>query len=159
MTEPPRFGRLERLRGNGRWVTTKRFYTRQLEKGKLRYVHTKGNPATDSFRFVVSVQGIVAAGDVAEDGPSGAVSANDHLAKDTFNINIISNTIRPKRQVSGVILSYVEFCWVGKEMQQGHLMWLSWAVVVGQLVEQSLQIIFHIKCLLYNYNDVLKGRK
>ena len=104
MTEPPRFGRLERLRGNGRWVTTKRFYTRQLEKGKLRYVHTKGNPATDSFRFVVSVQGIVAAGDVAEDGPSGAVSANDHLAKDTFNINIISNTIRPKRQVSGVIV-------------------------------------------------------
>ena len=59
VTEPPRYGRLERLRGNGRWVTTKRFYTRQLEKGKLRYVHTKGNPSTDMFKFVVSVQGMV----------------------------------------------------------------------------------------------------
>ena len=101
VTEPPRYGRLERLRGNGRWVTTKRFYTRQLEKGKLRYAHTKGSPTTDYFRFVVSVQGLVAAGDQNEDGPGGAVvSSNEHLAKDTFTINIISNTIRPKRQVT-----------------------------------------------------------
>ena len=100
MTEPPRYGRLERLRGNGRWVTTKRFYTRQLEKGKLRYVHTKGNPSSDFFRFVVSVQGMVSTGDNPEEVGGGLVSSNEHLAKDTFTVNIISNTIRPKRQVS-----------------------------------------------------------
>jgi hypothetical protein len=91
---------LERLRGNGRWVTTKRFYTRQLEKGKLRYVHTKGNPSSDFFRFVVSVQGMVSTGDNPEEVGGGLVSSNEHLAKDTFTVNIISNTIRPKRQVS-----------------------------------------------------------
>jgi hypothetical protein len=32
-----------------------------------------------------------------------AISSNEHLAKDTFTINIISNTIRPKRQVP---------CWI-----------------------------------------------
>ena len=41
--DAPRFGRLERLRGHGKWASTKRFFSRQLEKGKVRYVHTKGN--------------------------------------------------------------------------------------------------------------------
>jgi hypothetical protein len=38
VTDGPRYGRLERLRGNGRWVSTKRFYSRQLDKEKVRYV-------------------------------------------------------------------------------------------------------------------------
>ena len=55
--QPPKYGRIERLRSNGRWVTTKRFFNRQLEKGKLRYRQVKSNPSSDYFRFVASVPG------------------------------------------------------------------------------------------------------
>ncbi len=35
ITDGPRYGRVERLRGNGRWSGTKRFYSRQLERDKV----------------------------------------------------------------------------------------------------------------------------
>ncbi len=35
VVDGPRYGRLERLKGDGRWVATKRFYSRQLEREKV----------------------------------------------------------------------------------------------------------------------------
>ncbi len=86
ITDGPRYGRVERLRGNGRWSGTKRFYSRQLERdkvnglircgksmhlnlflflSKVRYLHTRGSPSKDSFHFTASVEGGGAGG---EDG-------------------------------------------------------------------------------------------
>ncbi len=59
MSDGPQYGRLERLRGNGRWITTRRFTARQLEREKIRYVHTRGgSPERDSFHFTVGVEEI-----------------------------------------------------------------------------------------------------
>ncbi len=85
--DAPRFGRVERLRGNGRWASTKRFFSRHLEKGKLRYVHTKGSPTGDSFTFTVTV-------------PPGSLSLSSAplaLTEDTFQIEIISNVIQVRK--------------------------------------------------------------
>ena len=62
LVDGPRFGRVERLRGSGRWVGTRRFYSRQLEREKVRYVQNRrpnGNeaPGKDSFTFVASASG------------------------------------------------------------------------------------------------------
>jgi hypothetical protein len=86
--DAPRFGRLERLRGHGRWASTKRFFSRQLEKGKVRYVHTKGSPSSDSFSFTVTVPTTQASSTT----PSGASIVA--YTEDTFKIDIISNVIR-----------------------------------------------------------------
>ena len=91
--EPPRYGRLERLRGHDKWASTKRFYSRQLEKGKVRYVHTRSsggsnsNPTTDSFSFIVSVP---ANPSTSSNSPSNAMA----FQEDSFKIDIISNVIR-----------------------------------------------------------------
>ena len=85
--DAPRFGRLERLRGHGKWASTKRFFSRQLEKGKVRYVHTKGNPSSDSFSFTVTVP--VNSGSTSSI-PGGIMA----YTEDTFKIDIISNIIR-----------------------------------------------------------------
>nr|XP_040572532.1 chondroitin sulfate proteoglycan 4-like [Lepeophtheirus salmonis] len=60
IVQEPKYGRLERLKNNGRWVSTKRFFSRHLEKGKLRYVHTRGGmgpgrPSRDSFTFSTAI--------------------------------------------------------------------------------------------------------
>ena len=44
---------------------------------------------------------MVSANDNPEEG--GGSAPNEHLAKDIFTISIISNTIRPKRQVCNTI--------------------------------------------------------
>ena len=44
---------------------------------------------------------MVSANDNPEEG--GGSALNEHLAKDIFTISIISNTIRPKRQVCNTI--------------------------------------------------------
>ena len=89
--DAPRFGRLERLRGHGKWASTKRFFSRQLEKGKVRYVHTKGNPSTDSFSFTVTVPANSGSGSNSGSIPGGGFMA---YTEDTFKIDIISNIIR-----------------------------------------------------------------
>ena len=86
--DAPRFGRLERLRGHGKWASTKRFFSRQLEKGKVRYVHAKGSPSTDSFSFTVTVP--VNSGSSSTSMPGGIMA----YTEDTFKIEIISNIIR-----------------------------------------------------------------
>ena len=95
VTQPPKYGRIERLRSNGRWVTTKRFFNRQLEKGKLRYRQVKSNPtSSEYFRFVASVPGSdMVSGSISDDDEQGIASEKEH----TFQIKIISNTIREQR--------------------------------------------------------------
>ena len=88
--DPPRYGRLERLRGHEKWASTKRFYSRQLEKGKVRYVHTRGgssssHPSSDSFSFIVSVPA-----SPSTDTHNNAMAVQE----DSFKIDIISNVIR-----------------------------------------------------------------
>ena len=90
---PPKYGRIERLRSNGRWVTTKRFFSRQLEKGKLRYNQVKSNPSSDYFRFVASVPGSDIVSGRNDSNDPNTSSEKEH----TFHIKIISNTIRERR--------------------------------------------------------------
>ena len=42
-------------RSNGKWVATKRFSQRQIEKEKIRYVHSRGNPRLDYVTFAAQV--------------------------------------------------------------------------------------------------------
>ena len=97
--DPPRYGRLERLRGHEKWASTKRFYSRQLEKGKVRYVHTRGGSSSsnqqtssDSFSFIVSVP--------ANPSTANSDTHNSAMAvqEDSFKIDIISNVIRVRRR-------------------------------------------------------------
>ena len=53
----PNYGKVQREKGNGKWVTTKKFTQKQIEKGKVRYVHGRGNPSTDYFSFTVQLNG------------------------------------------------------------------------------------------------------
>ena len=39
ITDGPNYGKIQRLRSNGKWVTTRRFSQRQIEKEKIRYIH------------------------------------------------------------------------------------------------------------------------
>ena len=87
VTEGPRYGRIERLRGNGRWVSTKRFFSRQLEKEKVRYVHTKGTPARDSFTFAASARSD------DEDANAAAGSVDEHR----FEIDFITLEVQALR--------------------------------------------------------------
>ena len=92
--QPPKYGRIERLRSNGRWVTTKRFFNRQLEKGKLRYRQVKSNPSADYFRFVASVPGSdIVSGPNSQLNDPNISTEKEHI----FQIKIISNTIRERR--------------------------------------------------------------
>lgn len=42
-------------RSTGKWVATKRFSQRQIEKEKIRYVHSRGNPRLDYVTFAAQV--------------------------------------------------------------------------------------------------------
>lgn len=53
----PSYGRLQRQRGNGKWVTSRRFTQKQIDKGKVRYVHSRGNPRSDYFTFTAQLNG------------------------------------------------------------------------------------------------------
>ncbi|XP_068247623.1 LOW QUALITY PROTEIN: chondroitin sulfate proteoglycan 4-like [Palaemon carinicauda] len=54
LTELPEFGAVQRLRGNDRWQNVNQFSSRQLEKDKIRYLHTTKEPKVDEFRFKIS---------------------------------------------------------------------------------------------------------
>nr|XP_027222459.1 chondroitin sulfate proteoglycan 4-like [Penaeus vannamei] len=54
ITEMPRFGAVQRLRGNDRWQNVNQFSSRQLEKEKIRYRHTDKEPTVDEFRFRIT---------------------------------------------------------------------------------------------------------
>ncbi|CAL4067980.1 unnamed protein product [Meganyctiphanes norvegica] len=54
ITGYPRYGSLQRLRGNDRWQNINQFTSRQLEKEKIRYLHTNKEPNDDEFRFKIS---------------------------------------------------------------------------------------------------------
>ena len=89
VTSAPKFGRLERLRNSGRWVTTKRFFSRQLERGKLRYKQVRGNPPSqDSFAFTASAS--------APSTTTTSSSSNVDQEYD-FVIRLISNSIVQRR--------------------------------------------------------------
>ena len=119
ITDGPRFGRLERLRGNGRWERTKRFYSRQVrsrfancthtvfirfnefifvqvEKGKVRY-------AQDFSEGEESPRGgTVADSDafyfrVAVEGHEGQISGGGEPHK--FHIDIVTLRVRAVRNV------------------------------------------------------------
>eukprot|EP00094_Tigriopus_californicus_P012169 TCALIF_11761-PA protein Name:"Similar to CSPG4 Chondroitin sulfate proteoglycan 4 (Homo sapiens)" AED:0.07 eAED:0.06 QI:0/0.64/0.33/0.86/1/1/15/679/2482 len=101
--QSPRYGRIERLRGNGRWVSTKRFFSRQLEKEKVRYVHTKGNPSKDSFRFTAVVLDLSNGGG-SKDGSDAIIHGptNDQDAKldqHIFHINFITLQVQALRNL------------------------------------------------------------
>ena len=53
----PNYGKVQREKANGKWVNTKKFTQKHVEKGKVRYVHGRGNPATDYFTFTVQLNG------------------------------------------------------------------------------------------------------
>ena len=53
----PNYGKVQRQRANGKWITTRKFTQRQLEKGKVRYVHSRGNPRNDYFTFSAQLNG------------------------------------------------------------------------------------------------------
>lgn len=57
ITDGPNYGKIQRLRSNGKWVTTKRFSQRQIEKEKIRYIHSRGNPRVDFITFIANVNG------------------------------------------------------------------------------------------------------
>ena len=57
ITDGPNYGKIQRLRSNGKWVTTRRFTQRQLEKEKIRYIHSRGNPRVDFITFIANVNG------------------------------------------------------------------------------------------------------
>lgn len=57
ITNGPNYGKIQRHRSNGKWVTTKRFSQRQIEKEKIRYVHSRGNPRVDFITFIAQVNG------------------------------------------------------------------------------------------------------
>ena len=58
ITDGPNYGKIQRLRSNGKWVTTKRFSQRQIEKEKIRYIHSRGNPRVDFISLLASINGL-----------------------------------------------------------------------------------------------------
>ncbi|KAF0300710.1 Chondroitin sulfate proteoglycan 4 [Amphibalanus amphitrite] len=44
-------GKIQKLRGNGRWQPTGHFTQRHLQRGRVRYRHTSGTPTHDGFKF------------------------------------------------------------------------------------------------------------
>ena len=105
--EPPRYGRLERLRGLGKWVSTKRFYSRQLEKGKVRYVHIprSSSSVSDSFRFIVTVPSNPSSTTTTPATSSSIVAYIENV----FKIDIISNAIRVRKLSIMVLLLWLFF--------------------------------------------------
>ncbi|KAM3600638.1 uncharacterized protein V6R79_026433 [Siganus canaliculatus] len=60
VTEPPRYGELQRLHSSGEWKTTTFFSQKLLEKERIRYLNTyhgiqTQNNITDRFKFKVSI--------------------------------------------------------------------------------------------------------
>ncbi|KAJ8286944.1 hypothetical protein GJAV_G00045180 [Gymnothorax javanicus] len=59
VTEPPRFGELQRLHSSGEWKATNVFFQRQMEKERLRYLNTfqeiQSTNLTDHFICKVSI--------------------------------------------------------------------------------------------------------
>ena len=49
ITDGPNYGKIQRLRSNGKWVTTKRFSQRQIEKEKISEKSNENSDLTDSI--------------------------------------------------------------------------------------------------------------
>ena len=49
-------GKIQKLRGNGRWQPTGHFTQRHLQRGRVRYRHTSGTPTHDGFKFQVTLR-------------------------------------------------------------------------------------------------------
>ena len=49
-------GKIQKLRGNGRWQPTGHFTQRHLQKGRVRYSHTSGTPTHDGFKFQLTLR-------------------------------------------------------------------------------------------------------
>lgn len=54
IVDAPKYGRLEKLRGGDGWIPTDVFLQKQIERGKVRYVHTHTRPSFDSLTFTVT---------------------------------------------------------------------------------------------------------
>ena len=121
MREPPRYGRLERLRGLGKWVSTKRFYSRQLEKGKVRYVHIprSSSSVSDSFHFIVTVPSNPSSTTTTPATSSSIVA----YIEDVFKIDIISNAIRV-RKLSIMVLMWLSFRYWHKTFFHAIFVWV-----------------------------------
>ncbi|XP_013781378.1 chondroitin sulfate proteoglycan 4-like, partial [Limulus polyphemus] len=53
ITSLPRFGSIQKRRHDGRWRTVSHFTQRQINKGKIRYLHTSAKPSHDEFSYIV----------------------------------------------------------------------------------------------------------
>ncbi|CAG0902013.1 unnamed protein product [Darwinula stevensoni] len=76
-----KYGEVQRLRSTGSWHKVNHFTRKQLEKGKIRYLHLQGTPETDEFKFRLTVSG-------------NAVPAKEHV----FTFTFVHMTIKLERQ-------------------------------------------------------------
>ncbi|XP_053205190.1 chondroitin sulfate proteoglycan 4-like [Panonychus citri] len=53
----PDYGMIQKLRPNGQWINVSYFNQKQLNEGKVRYLHLIGQPTIDSVSFQISVIG------------------------------------------------------------------------------------------------------
>uniref|UniRef100_T1KNP3 Laminin G domain-containing protein n=1 Tax=Tetranychus urticae TaxID=32264 RepID=T1KNP3_TETUR len=53
----PDYGVIQKLRPNGQWINVSYFNQKQLNEGKIRYLHLIGHPTIDSVSFQISVIG------------------------------------------------------------------------------------------------------
>ncbi|XP_022246214.1 chondroitin sulfate proteoglycan 4-like [Limulus polyphemus] len=54
ITRLPQHGSIQKRRNKGRWRTINHFTQKQINKGKVRYIHTLGKPSRDEFKFSIS---------------------------------------------------------------------------------------------------------
>lgn len=54
ITDPPRYGSVQKLRSSNRWQSVNHFTSRQIERYKVRYEHSTKKPEVDEFRFRIS---------------------------------------------------------------------------------------------------------
>ena len=73
-------------------MTTKRFFSKQLERGRLRYKQVKSNPSSDYFRFIATVPGSDLVSEHSDSTLRNTASEEEH----TFQIKVISNNFQMK---------------------------------------------------------------
>ena len=76
-------------------MATKRFYSRQLEKEKVRYVHTSGNPDRDSFKFTAEVDYSLEGS--STDHSDSSSSSSSKIREHQFDINFITLQVQAIR--------------------------------------------------------------
>ncbi|XP_076354877.1 chondroitin sulfate proteoglycan 4-like [Tachypleus tridentatus] len=58
ITSLPQFGNIQKKRNDNLWRNVSHFNQRQINKGKIRYIHISGNPSQDEFKYTVTCEEI-----------------------------------------------------------------------------------------------------